>query len=71
MDEKVNNIKGNPQIKKGQFLWKDETSRKKYLIVLKKKIADGYFNSDRVISRIVEEIAPVFREIVELENNSN
>jgi hypothetical protein len=71
MDEKADNIRENPQIKKGQFLWKDEMSQKKYLTLLKKKIAGGYFYSDRVISRVVEEIAPVFREIAEFENNSN
>lgn len=70
MDEKTKKNRDNSHIKKGQFLWKDEKSQKKYLALLKDKIANEYFYSDRVISRIVEQIAPVFSEIAEYKNVS-
>lgn len=65
MEERIINQRVNPQIKKGQFLWKDELSKQKYLNSLKKKIAEGFYFSDKVISRVVEEIAPAFDEVIE------
>lgn len=55
----------NPQIRQGQFLWKDESGQKKYLQSLKRKISEGFYFSDKVISRVVEELAPVFHDNVE------
>ncbi len=55
----------NPAIRQGQFLWMDKTGQKHYLSSLKKKIEEGYYYSEKVISRIVEEIAPVMNDIVD------
>jgi len=55
----------NPAIRQGQFLWMDEPAKRSYLSSLKKKIEEGYYHSEKVISRIVEEIAPVVDDIVD------
>jgi hypothetical protein len=55
----------NPAIRQGQFLWMDERTKREYLSILKQRISDGYYFSERVISRIVDELAPVINETVE------
>lgn len=60
----------NPSLRQGRFLWMDEPDQRKYLTELKKKIADGFYSSDKVISRIVEEIAPVLNEIADHNNRA-
>ena len=57
----------SPNIRKGQFLWMDPVQQKSYLEKLRKKIADHYFASDAIITKIVEEMAPVFSDSVERE----
>jgi hypothetical protein len=59
-DEKVKNRKESPNIRTGRFLWMDEKSRKNYLSILTKKISEGYFCSENILMKVVEEIAPVF-----------
>jgi hypothetical protein len=60
-DEAVETCR-SPNIRSGRFLWMDEHSKRQYLAVLNKKIIEGYFTSERILSKIVEEIAPVFSE---------
>jgi hypothetical protein len=52
----------SPNIRSGRFLWMDEQSKKRYLAALNKKITEGYFSSEQIIGKIVEELAPVFNE---------
>lgn len=54
----------NPALRRGQFIWMDEGPRKNYIDELKKKISNGFYSSDKVISKIVEEIAPVLNDTV-------
>ena len=55
----------NPAIRQGQFLGMDKPAQRNYLSSLKKKIEDGYYFSEKVISRIVEEIDPVMNDVVD------
>ncbi len=55
----------SPKIRSGRFLWMDDKSKKRYLTVLNKKIADGFYTSDRILSRIVDEMAPVFNDFLD------
>jgi len=62
-DGVMNAHESNPAIRKGQFLWMEPVSRTHYLQNLKKKIAAGYYFSDKVISQITDELAPVIEDI--------
>ncbi len=55
----------NPAIRQGRFIWMDESTKKNYLSTLKKRIEEGYYFSDNVITRIVDEIAPVINDTIE------
>jgi len=55
-------IPENPNVRKGQFLWKEERERRQYIEMLSKKISSGFYFSDDVLSEIVNEIAPIFNE---------
>ncbi|MBD3393170.1 MAG: hypothetical protein GF418_13665 [Chitinivibrionales bacterium] len=57
-------IPENPNIRKGQFLWKEEGEQKQYLKSLTQKISEGYYFSDTVLGEIVEELAPAFSDNV-------
>ena len=59
-------LKRNPSMRQGQFLWMEENSREKYVTNLKDKIDKGFYFTEQVISKIVEEIAPVLNESAEL-----
>jgi hypothetical protein len=61
-DEAVDEQRPSPNIRIGRFIWMDDLSKKRYLSVLKDKIASGYFFSDVTISKVVDDIAPVFSE---------
>jgi hypothetical protein len=52
---------------KGQFLWMEQTDRECYISTLKNKIAEGYYYSESIISKIVEELAPVIADTVQRE----
>jgi hypothetical protein len=58
--------KYSSNIHSGRFLWMDESTKKSYLDLLNKKISEGYFSSETVLAAIVEDIAPVFNEHLEL-----
>ena len=49
-------------IRTGRFLWMDEPSKKRYLTALVEKIEKGYFSSDQILLKVVDELAPVFSE---------
>ena len=53
-------IPENPNIRKGQFLWKEESEQRKFVKELSRKISEGYYYSDKVLTEIVDELAPVF-----------
>ncbi len=55
----------NPALRQGQFHWMNEPAKKSYLSMLKKRIDEGYYFSDKVVTRIVDEIAPVLNDCVE------
>ncbi len=55
----------NPALRQGQFLWRDKDSQAEYVTRLKAKIANGFYFSDQVMGKIVDEMAPVFAEDVE------
>lgn len=55
----------NPSIKQGRFQWMDETAKKKFISIIKKRIADGYYFSEKVVTQVVDEIAPVINDTVE------
>ena len=55
----------NPSIRQGRFQWMDDTAKKKYISIIKKRISDGYYFSEKVISQVVDEIAPVINDTVE------
>ena len=61
----MNASQRNPALRQGQFLWMDDPAKRSYLSSLKKKIEEGYYSSEKVISRIVEEIAPVIDDVVD------
>jgi hypothetical protein len=60
----VNTPKVSPNIRTGRFLWMDEKSRNNYLSVLSKKISEGYFSSEMILTKVVDEIAPVFDDSI-------
>ena len=55
----------NPSVKQGRFLWMDDSAKKKFISIIKKRITDGYYFSEKVITQVVDEIAPVLNDTVE------
>lgn len=55
----------NPAIRQGQFIWMDDGPRSRYIKDLKEKIRKGFYSSDKVINKIVDEIAPVLNDTLE------
>ena len=54
----------NPALRKGRFLWMEPAARNAYLSKLKERISEGYFYSDRIFSKIADDLAPVLEEVV-------
>jgi hypothetical protein len=54
----------NPNLRRGQFIWRDEASQKRYVESITGRIQAGYYSSDKVLSKIVEELAPALSESV-------
>ncbi|MBD3316242.1 MAG: hypothetical protein GF344_10675 [Chitinivibrionales bacterium] len=50
----------NPNIRRGQFLWREQSEREEYLAKIHRRIAGGFYSSDRIIEKVVDELAPVF-----------
>ncbi len=51
-------------IKRGRFLWMESPAKEEYISSLKKKIDNGYYFSESVLAKIVDELAPVISETV-------
>ena len=58
----MDHIKDSPNVRKGRFLWMDDSSKKSYLESLNQKIATRYFFSDAILSKVVEDLTPLFGE---------
>lgn len=55
----------NPALRQGQFIWMDEGPKNRYIEDLKRKIKNGFYSSEKVIAKIVEEIAPVVNDTLD------
>ena len=55
----------NPSVKHGRFQWMDKSAKKKFISIIKERIADGYYFSEKVVTQVVDEIAPVINDTVE------
>ena len=55
----------SPNSKAGRFLWMDEKAKKRYLSELQRKIGEGYFSSEQILVKIVDEMAPVFSDYID------
>lgn len=64
MDGKMEAKNDSLSIRKGKFLWMEPGAKENYIDTLKKKIADGYFYSDKILSKVVDELAPVLNDNV-------
>jgi hypothetical protein len=53
----------NPAVRKGQFLWMEPSAKETYLKKLKQRISDGYYFSEQIFTKIVDELTPVLEEI--------
>jgi hypothetical protein len=57
--------KNSPQpsnVRKGQFLFLEKPEQERYLTALCKKISNGFFYSEQILSSIVDELAPVIND---------
>jgi adenylate kinase family enzyme len=61
----MNTPEHNPNIRRGRFLWRGEKERSRYLLRLQERIDKGVYYSDRIISRVVDELIPAFSDEVE------
>jgi hypothetical protein len=52
----------NPNIRKGRFLWMDQADQRRYIQELKRRIESGYFFTDAIAEKVVDELAPVFND---------
>ncbi len=68
-DEIVDPQKDTPNLRTGRFLWMDDIARKRYLTDLAQRIEQGYFYRDTIVTKIVDDIAPVINECLEDELN--
>jgi predicted DNA-binding protein (UPF0278 family) len=57
--------KESPNIRSGRFLWMEEALRKEYLRDLRRRIEQGYFFKEGIVSKIVDDIAPVMNECID------
>lgn len=53
----------NPAVRKGQFLWMEPCAQETYLKKLKQRISDGYYFSERIFTKVADELTPVLEEI--------
>ena len=65
MDDR--NLHEPSKIRKGRFLGLEKEEQRRYLEKLKTRISDGYFFSDTIIGKIVDEIAPALDDAVDRE----
>lgn len=58
----MKNKNDSPNVRKGQFSWMEQPAQELYLKGLRTKISQGYFYSDNILNKIVDEIAEVLSE---------
>jgi hypothetical protein len=51
-------------LRRGQFLWMEPAAQHRYLQNLRQRIAEGYYNTDRVFAKVAEDISPVLEDII-------
>jgi hypothetical protein len=61
--EPLRDLRKTPSnIRQGRFLWMSETAQRDYLVSLKQKIGEGYFFSDSILSKLADDLAPMYAE---------
>lgn len=60
--EKMEPHQKNSANRRGQFLWMDPEDQHAYLNILKHRISEGYYFTERVFTRIVDDIAPILEK---------
>ncbi len=61
MERNINSL----NTRKGRFLWMERNEQDLFVKNLKCKIAQGYYCSDIVFSKIAEDLAPVMADTVD------
>lgn len=64
-DENVEPPNNSPNIRSGRFLWMDEGLKNEYLKDLRRRIEEGYFFRDGILTKIVDDIAPVMDDCID------
>lgn len=64
-DDTMETAARNPSIRQGRFFGMDEDAKRKYISLIKKRIMDGYYFSEKVMTYVVDEIAPVLNETID------
>ena len=54
-------------VRKGRFLWMNTEDQDRYLSELTNRIASDFYFSDQVMSKIVDDLAPVFCDSADAE----
>ncbi len=54
-------------IRKGRFLWMEGQAKEEYILSIKRRIESGYYFSESILVKIVDELAPVMAEAVNQE----
>ena len=58
-----NDRRDSPNIRKGRFMWMETDDQKMYINTLKSRIADEYYFSEKILTKVADELTPVFSEI--------
>ncbi|MFH1761819.1 MAG: hypothetical protein ABIA63_12040 [bacterium] len=53
------------EVRKGKFIWMEESARKSVVTRLRERMKAGYYTSEKVVESLVERLAPEFHEQVE------
>ena len=48
------------EVRRGQFIWRPAETRQKYVEKFKKRVKEGYYSSDKIITSITDKLAPAF-----------
>ncbi|HEX2957578.1 MAG TPA: hypothetical protein VHO70_12145 [Chitinispirillaceae bacterium] len=54
----------NYSARKGRFLWMESKAREEFMTLLKQRIESGYYFSESILAKIVDELAPIMAETV-------
>ena len=50
--------------RKGKFILMEPSARYIYIEQLKQRIADGYYNSDKILNSIADDLAPILNDMM-------